>query len=270
MATKNRKPEAGKTQGGTYRKVAIVGTASTVHMAPYDDPSFEIWGVNNGYLLMKRWTRWFEIHNITYDGTRYYRRGQPVFRGANIGEYMAQLARLDVPVYMQRHWDIIPKSIEYPINDAVRIFGGKMGWYNHDQFEGAQPEPSAYFTNTITYMIVLALMEQFDEIHLYGVDMATDSEYGHQKPSCEYFIGLAVGLGKKVFVPPQCDLLKARFMYGFQETVQDNFEAKLKNMRENLGRQINDVAARIEHDNRKREQLIGADGAIGEILKAWR
>ena len=46
---------------------------------------------------------------------------------------------------------------------------------------------------------------------MYGVDMAQDTllaaEYSEQRPSCEYFIGLAEGAGIRVDIPGGSDLL---------------------------------------------------------------
>jgi len=51
----------------TKDKVAIVGFADGHrHLAPFDDPEWEIWGLNRLHQVMpgKRWDRWFEIHDV--------------------------------------------------------------------------------------------------------------------------------------------------------------------------------------------------------------
>jgi hypothetical protein len=65
-------------------------------------------------------------------------------------------------------------------------------------------------------MIALAVYEGFKTIDIYGVDMAVGSEYGEQRPSCEYYIGIAKGKGIDIKLPAACDLLKSRFIYGFE------------------------------------------------------
>src|SRR3989337_3939853 len=45
-------------------KVAIVAFSKTTrHFAPFDDPTWEIWGLNEEYRFqwMRRWDRWFQI-----------------------------------------------------------------------------------------------------------------------------------------------------------------------------------------------------------------
>lgn len=57
-----------------------------------------------------------------------------------------------------------------------------------------------YFTSTVDYAMALALFDGFDDIQLYGVNMANHSEYSHQKPGVEFWCGYALGLGAKVAV----------------------------------------------------------------------
>ena len=48
-------------------KVAILGTAAGYGDAPWEDESYEIWGLNTLYNLLTPWqikrcSRWFELH----------------------------------------------------------------------------------------------------------------------------------------------------------------------------------------------------------------
>jgi hypothetical protein len=234
------------------KKVAIVGCASSKDEAPFDDDSFEIWGVNNLFHLIPRADRWFEIHELTQEGELYKRRGKVDFRGENVKKYMKGLgdwaAKNNCPVYMQKEWDIIPTSKAYPIQEVLEKFGN-------------------YFTNTISYEIALAILEGFEEIHIYGVDMAVDTEYFHQRPSCEYFIGLAMGMGIKVHVPLTADLLKTRFLYGFQEPETRAFNAKCNAMEESMSKKQNKLENEKYVTEAKLNQFIGARQALKEIKK---
>jgi hypothetical protein len=54
-------------------------------------------------------------------------------------------------------------------------------------------------------------------IGVFGCDYATGSEYGPQRGSAEYWLGVAEGRGVQVCLPPGCDLLnKPHLMYGYQ------------------------------------------------------
>lgn len=144
---------------GKTKRLAIVGCSDSKSLAPYDDPDIEIWSVNNAYGHIKRYSRWFEIHTIEFDKEKghFSRRWNRDFRGLDVDAYLSHLAALDCPVYMQKHWDVIPKSIAYPLDALIKHFGGDR-----------------YFTNTISYQIALAMFEGFKEVQVWGVDMAVD------------------------------------------------------------------------------------------------
>jgi len=75
-----------------------------------------------------------------------------------------------------------------------------------------------YFCSSIDYMLALALLEGAKEIHLYGVDMSMTDEYAHQKPSAEYWIGYARGMGVTVVVHGKNSRvmrIKGGITYGF-------------------------------------------------------
>jgi len=57
-----------------------------------------------------------------------------------------------------------------------------------------------YFSNSVDYAIALALYEGYDEIHLYGVNMETNSEYAFEKAGVDFWCGYALGLKAQVIV----------------------------------------------------------------------
>lgn len=239
------------------KKVAIVGCADSKNDAPFKDDEFEIWGVNNLFPLIEAHPdryRWFEIHDITKDGDTFKRRDNPVFRGQVVNEYLTQLGdwanKINCPVYMQKPWDVVPTSMAYPLKQILEKFGN-------------------YFTNSISWMLALAIHEGFEEIHVYGVDMAVDTEYHHQRPSCEYFLGLARGMGIKIYIPDTADLLKVRFLYGFDEPKETAFDKKIASIQKMMGTK----RAKEEHNSKvaeaKIQQYIGAEQALREVKKIW-
>jgi hypothetical protein len=243
----------------TEKKIAIVGCSDTKHFAPHNDPSWEMWGMNNAYNHIPRRTGWFEIHPIKFKDGKYFRRKlirpgvfewSNEFRGQPMEKYIQDLSGLDVPVYMQQHWDAIPKSVPYPLQDILSRFGN-------------------YFTNSVSYMIALAIMQGATEIGCYGVDMATGSEYGPQRPSCEYFLGIAVGLGIKITIPKQMDLLKTKFLYGFGEVEAQAWESKLMMMLEAMDARQAKAINQMEIAKKQNDQYIGAKEALKEIQRIW-
>jgi hypothetical protein len=246
------------------KKIAIVGCSDTKVLAPYDDLSWDIWAMNNSFAHTRRQTKWFEIHPIKEKDGTYFRRElirpgvfkwSKDFRGQTVHQYMESLAALDIPVYMQQHWDIIPKSIRYPLEEVLAKFGN-------------------YFTNSVSYMIVMAIKEILEggfkgEIGCWGVDMATTTEYGPQRPSCEFFLGCAAGLQIAITIPPQADLLKTKFLYGFQEREAQAWEEKMISMAQNLENRKQQAAAKAQALQAQVQQYIGAQEAIKEVQKIW-
>ncbi len=91
----------------------------------------------------------------------------------------------------------IPTSIRYPLEELV------------DHFQ------TDYFTNTVTYMLALAIYEGIDAIDLYGVNMTLGTEYENEKGGVEYWIGRAQGQGIKVKVHgKESELFKVNGFYG--------------------------------------------------------
>ncbi len=200
-------------------KVAIVGFADSWPMAPFSHPGWEVWALNQFYdltgglvggrinftdLAKEKRLRWFEIH------ARHDLECDPnvIARHAHHLQRLREIGAMGAPVYMHQVWPDIPNSVEYPLKAMTDRFGG-------------------YWTNSISYMIALAIAEGFREIGLYGVNMAMDSEWGFQRPSCEYFIGFARGAGITVHVPPQSDLLGCPFLYGYEDEKANKFQAKI-------------------------------------------
>ena len=196
-------------------KIALVAYASSRDLTPFhlggDEGEFEIWGCNLLYAQDgmtgpgKPYDRWFEIHNLG-------------FLKANSADHVKWLKRCPIPVYMyEDNKAEIPLCYRFPIEESVECFGD-------------------YFTSTIAYMISMALMECLDfappevrekygtpfvhkpggpkEIHLYGIHMAGNEEYYHQRACVEYYAGIARGVGIPLVLPDESSLLKAPRHYG--------------------------------------------------------
>ncbi|NIP32916.1 hypothetical protein GWN26_10705, partial [Candidatus Saccharibacteria bacterium] len=235
----------------------IVGCSDSKTLAPFNDSNYEFWGVNNLFVNMpdKPWTRWFEIHEITHDGKHFKRREHfsqnPYdFRGQPVDDYIKGLGKLTCPVYMQKRWPNIPNSVVYPLKEIIEAYGN-------------------YFTNTVSYEIALAIFEGFKTIGIYGVDMAVGSEYGHQRPSCEYFIGLAIGLGIEVYIPPEADLLKIRHLYAFEENKEAAWLKKVRSQIESMKTRLKHSQQQLKTAETQVNQYIGAISAAQEQIKIW-
>lgn len=217
----------------TRKKVAIVGFApSTMRdvRALFDSNDFEIWGLNQLYVPFPRIaefaTRWFQIHHRhSYD------------HAVRDHKHHDWLVQQKFPIYMQHEEPDIPMSVRFPKEIIMDEFGD-------------------YFTNSISWMICLAILERFEEIHIYGVDMAQDEEYSEQRPSCEYYIGWARGMGIKVYVPAASDLLKAMWLYPYEDAAK--MIVKMDRRDEELAQRAAELNQQEQVCRDQRMQIIGA------------
>jgi hypothetical protein len=158
-----------------------------------------------------------------------------------------------MPLYMFEERKEVPDAIILKKDDFYDYFG------------------SNYFTNSITWMIGLAIMEGFETIGVYGVDMmmagGEGSEYGYQRPSCEWLIGWARGRGIEVVIPDESDLLKTAFAYGEHE--QSVYRKKLVSHRAELQSRLNNVNAQIQNAQVGVRELTGGIQILDWQLKSW-
>ena len=207
------------------KKVAIVGFASnTLHLVPWQDPTYEIWGLNQGYLHCQRRTdRWFEMHLL---------ESMPDIRDPN---YLAFLRTIQIPVYMTQVYDQFPMSVRYPIEDAIKYLGRD------------------YFMSSPAFMAVLAAMEGFEEIHLYGINLAIGDEYFYEKPNMEFIIGLLEGKGVTVHIPHASSLLKQYRRYGYFVDARPS-----QNLKTLLQARVTEYRGRIERAQAEFHTALGS------------
>jgi len=179
------------------KTVAIYGFSSKTRDYVHQSSVNELWTLNNAYkydVPMERVTRWYELHKdhqIFFDDKekqKYY-------------QFLTQ--QHPFPIYMQEQRDEFPCSVKYPLDDIAKSVDG--GRY--------------YLTNSIALMLAHAIYEGYERIELYGVDLAYGTEYSYQKAGTEYMMGVAIGMGIDVYVPPECPLLNSP-VYGYNAHTQ--------------------------------------------------
>lgn len=220
-------------------KLAIVGFALTTrHLAPYADPEYEIWSLNEGYNYdwIKRFDRWFQIHprwDFTRDNNTNHRnhwnwlqnksatcvrcQGQgewetetkdpnikerhicPECKGS--GTYVPPEYRTDLPIYMQDHWDDIPNSIAFPLEEALTLLPPTLNQKD-------------YFTSSVAFMLTLGVMMGYKRIELYGFEMGTMTEYHYQRANFEFLVGW-FSKDTEIIVPKESTLLRGD-LYGYK------------------------------------------------------
>jgi hypothetical protein len=185
-------------------KVAIVGYGPSRSQCPFEDESFEIWGMNEIYQVVPRLDILFELHDI--------RHVIESFRNKNHIEW---LQNSPIPVYMVKKFDNrfkcpISASIAYPWAEIIAQYG-------------------TFLTCQVSEMLALAMLMEYKEVHLYGIDLSSSKgfgkEYSKQKESIAHFVGIAIGKGIKVYIPRESTLLKTTLIYGLQGS--DEYRAAL-------------------------------------------
>ena len=230
-----------------HNRVSIVGFADGHRdLAPWADDDMEYWGINRLHAVLKDkpWTRWFELHSLE----DFYKDDQ---------EHQQWLKQANLPVYVR------PQDLEQ---------ANEWQWQAHPYpieriLSGFEP---GYFTNTISWLLAMAIAMGFEEIQLYGVDMAQDSllqaEYSQQRPSCEWLIGLAQGRGIRVVLPPGSDLLKTSHLYGFDT---DEYQKKLMARLQELGTRKEQMRGEMQEAQQKsawfQSRISELDGAMQEV-----
>jgi len=174
------KPKPGKDPN----KVAIVGFATSRLVAPYGEPGWELWCLNDpidkpGIPARHAFTRWFQIHPPRYLA-KHYPRGNEDLRkhwGRQTG----------IRLYMDRHYPEFPDSEPYPYEAVTKMTG--HGWFHASSFD---------------WMVALAIYEGFEQIDIYGCDFYAyplmNGEPLSALPCLSYWCGVAEGRGLELNV----------------------------------------------------------------------
>lgn len=85
----------------------------------------------------------------------------------------------------------------YPLDEVVSYFATR------------------YFTNSIAFMMALAIKKEPKEINLWGVEMDSGGAYAFERPCILYWIGQAEARGIKVTSASR--LTEPAFLYGYED-----------------------------------------------------
>jgi hypothetical protein len=176
---------------GVPLKIALIGTAPSSRMlAPYNDPSWKIWGCSPGNMnSLPRVDIWFELHsNLLWPEHASY--GVP---------YIEWLKQQKFPIYMQDQ-SLVPNAIAFPMTEMVAEFGRD------------------FFTSSFAWMMALAIKMGAAEIALYGIDMASRDEYILQRPGFYFFRHMAQQRGIRVSAPHESDIMQSPALYAYVDS----------------------------------------------------
>lgn len=210
-------------------KVALIGTApSSRMMAPFADPTWQIWGCSPGNMgILPRVDAWFEIHgNLLWPENKHY--GEP---------YINWLRQQPFPIYMQNQ-ELVPNAISLPKKELVKEFG------------------PYFFTSSFAWMMALAMLKGAKEVALYGIDMASRDEYILQRPGAYFFFEEAKRRGVKMTAPYESDIMQPPGLYGFSEVTQ--YGRKVLARKAELEQRVRDLKAQRDGANHQVTYLEGA------------
>jgi hypothetical protein len=242
--------------GTSHKKIAIIGSApSSINLAPYADPDWEMWGCSPGVFgVAPRTNAWFELHR--------FHPAQPGRNGAagTVPHFSAEYTSFlrgyqerfnsgDGVVFMTDPIDSIPGAVQFPFEPLIK---------EHGEY---------FWTSTIAWMLALAIDQQPDEIGLWGVDMAASEEYAYQRPACQHFIRVARERGIKVTLPPESDLMQPPTKYGLDELNPRHIKIKsrIKEFRARIGANEQQISA-MSNENL---YLRGALDDAEYMLQSW-
>lgn len=144
-------------------KIAIVGEAETTcHQAPFDDPEWKIWTLNDAHVHGWRWDEWFQIDRLTNDG---FGENPKV----SIEDHVGWLSEQTKPVYLMYPDARIPNALPYPRDAMLRKY------------------PSAFLSSSPAWMLALAIERQPLTIGVWGCDCAHGTEYDNQRWGLWFF-----------------------------------------------------------------------------------
>lgn len=186
------------------RRIAIIGTAPTFKDTPWDDPTLEIWALNDMHLLgIPRADRWYDLH--PFDKMHFRKKGKKVYSTDVPAGYFVRpeghldyLRSLQIPVYVQDAKQLgSPSAVTFPKAEIQKAIG-------------------PYFASSPAWMVGHALYEGCTELHIYGIHLATEWEYLKQKPNLALLLGMAIGRGIAVVMPKGSPLLRETHEYAYQ------------------------------------------------------
>ena len=176
-------------------KVAIIGAGRGRNDAPWSDDTWEFWGLNE--IDQPRADRWFELHPMAVQNER----------------ELAWLSTCPAPCYILDLNALVP---ERPTQFVV----GEGPYYvqNAVEFPLERIDVSGlreYFTCTFAYQIALAILDGFEAIGLWGVELflGTARERTVERMCVEYWLGVAEGRG--IEIVSDSGLAKQGPLYGY-------------------------------------------------------
>jgi hypothetical protein len=221
-------------------KIALLGShPASMNMAPFGDPSWELWACSPQNFNQPRIDAWFELHSLD----RKWVPGNEPYVQTLVNHPRVYIAVPDAR---------LPNGVLYPKDEILAKY---------------PPLHHGMFSSSVAWMLALAIEQKPDEIGMWGIDMAAGDEYEYQRPGCHYFMGVASELGIKITVPVQSDILEVHPLYGYKEQWRHYW--KIKARKEELAGRINALSKKCSQQEAERLQLEGAMQSLTYEQQTW-
>ena len=192
------------------------------------DPSWEIWGLNNGYYNataydangVLRADRWFEIHEM---------HAQP-------SDDLIWMNKCPVPLYVAdlkkaRQYGAMPNAVQFPRALLQQEIGIGSWW-----------------ACTFAYQIALAIHEGFTKIALLGMEFGSPREWIMERPNVLWWSAYALGRGVEIVIPEGSTFMEHPYSYGMQYDHEKLWcEMRVDNLMEQWG-YARTPEGKAEHD----------------------
>lgn len=172
-------------------KICILGGApSSCKLAPFGDPTWEIWACSPSNYIAPRVDAWFEVHSFDR-------------KDVTGNEFYIQTLQRHDRVYITKPDPRMPKGIVLDYDEITKPYGGMF--------------VQSFMQSSVSYMLAMAINLKPKAIGLWGVDMAAESEYDYQRPGCHFFFNEAMKRDIEIIAPPESDILNPLPPYGYKE-----------------------------------------------------
>ena len=225
------------------KKLAIVcGAPSSEMTAPFNDEEYEVWVLGNRSQNYPRFDRIFEIHD---DLSEHDER------------YAQWLVEKKIPMVVCENFPIqADHIIVFPYEESKKLIG------------------SEYLTSSPAMMVCYAMLNGYQHIELFGVDLNIDDhEYFWQRPCMEFWIGFARGKGHTVILPDVSPVCRADYVEGRDSGCKPQFgippftEEELLGLAERHTKKMAEIEAKIRA---LQDSKISNDGARQAYLHLAR
>ena len=204
-------------------KLCIIGSTPSKKDAPYNDLFCDIWAISGaafsdslGELKQASGNHWDDVHRVDVFFEMHKDHDDKTDR----------LIKAGVPVIMLKPDPLVPLSESYPVEEIAQEVGDE-------------------FTSSIAYMMAYGIYLGYKEIHLYGVNMAHQSEYAHQRGGVKYFAAIARERGIRFIAPDESQLAGCNQRYGYDDydTVVGIIQRRIESLKADVEKQERIVEA---------------------------